>query len=154
MFDCHYLDNLKLYRIYYAIMFMNYELNQQNKAVNSKILAFRNDEKSFLMTLESFDGQSMLREKWEIILIDGLSCDNSRAIAQIYVNRDDNGRLLVNTYRIATCGWNIGIEDFSGRYIAITGGYSLMEKLISRKPRIFLADLYPIVVLHSKLVLP
>jgi len=94
----------------------------------SIILAFRNEAEFIELCLRSFDEQSLSREKWEILLVDGDSRDGSRKIAEEYVKRHPNSRLVDNPAKIATAGWNRGVEAASGKFYHIANGHSDTDK--------------------------
>ena len=72
-----------------------------SKPLFSIILAFRNEAKFLESCLRSFDEQTISRDKWEIILVDGCSNDGSRQIAEDYVGKHKNAKLVDNAGRIA-----------------------------------------------------
>lgn len=95
----------------------------------SVILAFRNEEAFLKTCLESFDNQVLGREKWEIILVDGNSTDNSKSIAEDYAREHANALLLSNPEMIATSGWNKGLEVARGKYYHIANAHSVTDEL-------------------------
>lgn len=99
-----------------------------NSPFFSIILAFRN-EKAFLEDcLDSFDRQTLPKEMWEIILVDGCSDDGSREIADNYVKTHHNAKLVDNPAMIATAGWNRGLQVALGKYFCLASGHSITDK--------------------------
>ncbi len=94
----------------------------------SIILVFRNEAKHLNACLSSFDGQSLSRDKWEIILVDSDSDDGSRAIAEEYVSKHQNSILLDNPEKTAAAGWNLGIKSSTGRYYYPASGHSINDR--------------------------
>ena len=103
-------------------------MNEVPKPFFSIILAFRNEE-SFLETcLTSYDEQTLSRDKWEVILVDGCSTDNSTEIAKNYITAHSNAKLVINPNKIATAGWNSGLKVASGKFYHIANAHSVTDK--------------------------
>ena len=98
------------------------------KPLFSVILAFRNESKFLDNCLRSFDEQTISRDRWEIILVDGCSDDGSREIAEDYVKKNENAKLLDNPKKVATAGWNMGVRESSGQYYYPASGHSENDK--------------------------
>lgn len=103
-------------------------MSESETPLFSVILAFRNEAAFLEDCLNSFDQQSLSKDMWEIILIDGCSNDGSRLIAERYVRNHSNSKLIDNPDKIATSGWNKGIEAASGKYFCLTSGHSITDK--------------------------
>jgi glycosyltransferase involved in cell wall biosynthesis len=77
----------------------------------SILIVVRNEEKHILPCIKSMEQQLALETKWELIIIDGMSEDNTVAIASQYLNTCDySWKILDNPKRILASGWNIGIK--------------------------------------------
>ena len=98
------------------------------RPVFSLILAFRNEGRFIEGCLKSLDDQTFPREKWEIILVDSCSDDGSRITAENYARRHRNCKLIDNPLKLATAGWNLGVEASSGRYYYPVSGHSINDK--------------------------
>jgi len=101
---------------------------QSGNIIFSLILVFRNEQKHLQACLDSLDNQTFPRENWEIILVDSNSVDGSREIAEEYMKRNDNCALLYNPAKLATSGWNLGIQMSSGRYYYPVSGHSITHQ--------------------------
>lgn len=97
------------------------------KPLFSIILAFRNESKFLESYLRSFDEQTISRDRWEIILVDGCSDDGSRELAEDYVKKNKNAKVLDNPKKVVTAGWNIGLREALGEYFHIANGHSITD---------------------------
>ena len=111
--------------------------NSSGKPVFSIILAFRNEVDFLEECLQSFDNQSLPRDEWEIILVDGFSQDGSEKIAREYCEQNDNSRYVTNPKKLATAGWNIGVGLSSGSYYFPASGHSVIDKDFLKGAKIF-----------------
>jgi glycosyltransferase involved in cell wall biosynthesis len=91
--------------------------NYTNKNLVSVITPNYNCVKYLVETIESVRAQTY--ENWEMIIVDDCSTDESREIAQKYVNKDNRIKLFCLEHRkgAASCR-NKGIELSNGEYIA------------------------------------
>lgn len=87
----------------------------------SALLVTRNEGEYFERALLSLINQTYPKERYEIIIIDGLSDDSTvnRADELInkYVTIGYNIRLIYNRKRILASGWNLGIQNAIGDYV-------------------------------------
>lgn len=102
--------------------------NSPGNLIFSIILAFRNEGDFLIKCLHSLDNQSLPRNEWEIILVDGQSSDGSEKIAREYCEKYDNSKYIINPKRLATAGWNMGVKLSSGKYYFPTSGHSIIDK--------------------------
>lgn len=100
-------------------------VDQKDKMLFSVILAFRNEAERLEECLRSLEAQSLPGNHWELILVDGCSEDGSRKIAEDFVLRNNNYRLLENPEKLAVSGWNIGISISRGKYYYPASGHSI-----------------------------
>jgi glycosyltransferase involved in cell wall biosynthesis len=114
--------------------------NNHIKKLFSIILAFRNEGDFLKKCLDSLDKQTLPRNEWEIILVDGESDDNSSEYAREYVDKFTNVKLLINENKIATSGWNIGLNEANGEYFCLAGGHSYYDKDYFSKAKRILTD--------------
>lgn len=117
---------------------------EKNEILFSVILAFRNEERYLELYLKSLDDQTLPRNRWEVIMVDGCSSDGSRSIAESYAAKHSNARLLENPKKIVTAGWNRGLESSKGRFYHIANGHSINDpnfmseamEILAREPEI------------------
>jgi glycosyltransferase involved in cell wall biosynthesis len=84
----------------------------------SVIVVMRNEEKYILKCIESIENQFDKNDKWELILVDGMSDDNTVKWAKEYLkNKNFNWKILQNPKKILASGWNIGIQNSTGSYV-------------------------------------
>ncbi len=85
----------------------------------SLIIPCYNEEKFIAQCLDSIIGQTYPKEKLEVLVIDGMSIDGTRAILKNYIVKYPFIRLLENRKKISPLGLNIGIKNAKGELIAI-----------------------------------
>jgi len=96
----------------------------------SFIIPFRNEEIFLGQTLESIMNQVLDGVKAEIILVDGMSTDASREIAERYLNISSNNLrflLLINTKKTAPTAFNLGIQSAKAPIIGFGGAHSIYK---------------------------
>lgn len=83
----------------------------------SVLIVVRNGSQDIIGALDSIAQQDY--SPLEVLVVDGLSDDNTKALAAEYAARHPNFalRVLDNPGRIQASGWNVGIRAASGNYI-------------------------------------
>jgi glycosyltransferase involved in cell wall biosynthesis len=100
----------------------------------SIIVAIRNEEKHIRKCLNSLISQTFPHDQYEIVVIDGISDDQTREIIHEFgTNYPDIIRIFDNPSRIASAGRNIGITNSKGKRICIFGGHSYADPKFLRK---------------------
>jgi len=91
----------------------------------SVIVAIRNEEQFIGKCLDSFIDQNLSHDKYEIIVVDGMSDDKTRKILSDYQLKYPNLiKVLDNPKKIQAVGWNIGRRKCSGKILQIFGGHA------------------------------
>lgn len=103
-------------------LIMGYRLN--NLPLISVIIPCRNEEKYIGECLISLLTQKNLKDNLEILIIDGMSTDTSRAIVNEISKSNPQVRLLDNPMHSTPYALNIGIEHAKGEFIAILGAHA------------------------------
>lgn len=83
----------------------------------SVICPIYNEEKYIGLFLESLLQQDYPKNDLEILLVDGMSKDKTRAIIQDYIKEYSFIRMIDNPKRIVPCAMNIGIDAAKGDII-------------------------------------
>ena len=78
------------------------------------VIPMRNEERLLAKCLDSVLANEYPRDRLEILVIDGMSVDGSRRIAEDYAQRHPCIRLLENPQQIQAAALNIGIREASG----------------------------------------
>ncbi|WP_455932012.1 glycosyltransferase, partial [Parvimonas micra] len=75
-----------------------------------------NEEKTLPSLFEDFKSQTYSHDEIEIILVDGISTDNTKEIMQTFKDNNDflEVKILDNPKKIQSAGWNIVIKNFMG----------------------------------------
>ena len=90
----------------------------------SLIIPVRNEAEHIERCLESVRSQTYPAELIEVIVVDGDSTDETRAIVRRVADHDPRIRLLDNPKRSGPHGLNIGLAAATGRYIGYIVGHS------------------------------
>lgn len=93
----------------------------------SVVIAMKNEEKSIQNCLNSFLNQTISKENYEIIIVDGMSEDKSVQVVRQFIdeNTDINIRLLLNPKRLQASGWNIGFKHSNAQYVVMMGAHTI-----------------------------
>ena len=92
----------------------------------SVILAVRNEESFIHKCLDSLINQDFSKDRYEIIVVDGMSDDKTRSIViQYKIKYPSLITVLDNPKKIQAVGWNLGIKKAKGKIIQIFGGHVL-----------------------------
>jgi len=83
----------------------------------SVIMPARNEAEFIERAIKSALNQDWPAEKMEILVVDGMSEDDTREIVQKMAKKDERIRLLDNPHKIVPSAMNIGIRVARGRYI-------------------------------------
>jgi dolichyl N-acetyl-alpha-D-glucosaminyl phosphate 3-beta-D-2,3-diacetamido-2,3-dideoxy-beta-D-glucuronosyltransferase len=92
----------------------------------SVIIPTRNEEKYIVACLDSLVLQTYPKDKFEVLLIDGLSNDKTIDLAKNYLEHL-NLRILCNLQEKHVVAFNYGIKEAKGKYFIILGGHSFVE---------------------------
>ncbi len=94
----------------------------------SVIVPCRNEEKFIANTLESLINQSFPIQDYEILVVDGLSEDNTQNIINNFLDKYSNLSLYINEKKITPSAMNIGIKNAKGEVIVICGAHAIYSK--------------------------
>lgn len=94
----------------------------------SIISPIRNEGKYLKVCLESMINQDYDRNRYEIIIVDGMSDDASRAIVQSYLQKYPTIRLLNNPQKIAPTALNLGLAEAKGDIFIRVDGHVILQK--------------------------
>ncbi len=84
----------------------------------SMLIVVRNAEFYIVKSIKSLIDQGFEKEKYEIIIVDGLSSDNTVKVAKKYLDENSiNYKILENKQKTLACGWNIGLKASEGEYV-------------------------------------
>lgn len=91
----------------------------------SIILPIRNEEQFITQTLSQLLNQSLDKDKYEIIVVDGESTDTTKALVDTFIenNKDIKISFLTNPKRLSSAARNLGIKHASGEYLLIVDGH-------------------------------
>jgi glycosyltransferase involved in cell wall biosynthesis len=93
----------------------------------SIVIPVYNEEHYIAQCLESLIKQDFPKEKFEILLVDGKSTDNTINIIESYLEQNKHIRLLNNPDKTTPKGMNIGIKSARGNIIIVTSAHALLQ---------------------------
>ena len=91
----------------------------------SIVLPIRNEQHHIIRCLDSILDNDYPQDKYEILVVDGMSTDQSREIVQTYSDRYSNVKLLDNPKKIRVTANNIGIRAAKGEIIISMDAHTL-----------------------------
>jgi len=94
----------------------------------SIVLPIRNEEDYIAGCLDSILDNDYPHKKYEILVVDGMSTDRTRAIMQEYTKRNSNIKLIDNPRRIRVTANNIGIRAAKGEIIISMDAHTLYAR--------------------------
>ncbi|MHA1800044.1 MAG: glycosyltransferase [Candidatus Helarchaeota archaeon] len=104
-------------------------MNDTEKPFVSIVLAVRNEEDTIKKCIEAILNQDYPHNCYEILVIDGLSEDDTQNIVLDLIKKNkDRIKLLMNQEKSAAFGRNIGILESKGEYVGILHGRGIVNK--------------------------
>jgi succinoglycan biosynthesis protein ExoA len=121
----------------------------------SIIIPVRNEERYITDTLNMLISQGYPKERFELLIVDGRSTDNTRQTVERFISghRDVSIRLLDNPGYLSSKARNIGIREAKGKLIGVIDGhvyipngqlFSSMESLKEKNNALCLARPAPL----------
>ncbi|MCR4766583.1 MAG: glycosyltransferase family 2 protein [Saccharofermentans sp.] len=99
------------------------------------IIAY-NEENFLPRLLEDIKSQEYPHEYTEVVLIDGMSQDKTKALMEAF-KAEDNGfynvQVLNNPKRIQAAGWNVAVDNFTGDVLSRIDAHTHIPSDFSRK---------------------
>lgn len=103
------------------------------------MIVVRNEENYIEPALRSFLDQDYPKDRYEIIIIDGMSEDNTiNKVKEVAEKYRKNGievdiRYFENPKKLLAAGWNIGIKEAKGEYVVRIDAHSQADKSLISK---------------------
>ncbi len=94
----------------------------------SVIIPCRNEEKHIKSCIEAVLLNDYGAENIEILVVDGMSDDNSRKIINEVIAKNPSIKLIDNAGKLTPLAFNLGIKNSTGDYIVIVGSRLIIEK--------------------------
>src|SRR5436853_2465195 len=98
-----------------------------DKPFVSIIVPCRNEERFIRACLDSMIGTDYPKDRLEVLVVDGISEDGTRAIIESYSKRNPFIRLLVNPWKITPVALNLGITNAKGDVIIWMSAHNRYE---------------------------
>lgn len=94
-----------------------------SKPFVSIVVGIRNEERYIVECIESLLNQDYPKEFYEIIMVDGMSTDNTQNLVRQYPVK-----FLLNEKKNVAAARNLGVKEAKGEYIAFTDGDCRADK--------------------------
>lgn len=94
----------------------------------SIIIPCRNEEKFIGKCLDSIIAQEYPKDKFEVLVVDGMSDDKTREIIKEYSKQHQYIKLLDNPRKIVPTALNTGIQNVQGEIIVRMDAHNIYEK--------------------------
>ncbi len=96
-----------------------------NMTYLSIVVPIRNEERFIRATLESLANQDYLKDRYEIIVVDGMSTDRSKDVVKEFMEDNPDVRVLLldNPGMLSSRARNIGIRKAKGSLIGVIDGH-------------------------------
>ena len=120
-------SGLNIYEVPISIASTSTTLTDDFEPFVSIIIPTRNEESNIGRCLASFVAQTYPKDKFEILIIDGLSKDRTLEIVDNY-HEKLNLRVISNPRVNHVYAFNSGIQESKGEYFIIVSGHSFVEK--------------------------
>ena len=98
------------------------------KHLVSVVVICRNEEKFIARCLDSIIGNDYPKDRMEVLVVDGMSDDQTRAIVNKYQKRLPFVHLLDNPRKFTPFAMNIGAQNANGDYIIFVGSHCTYGK--------------------------
>jgi glycosyltransferase involved in cell wall biosynthesis len=89
----------------------------------SMILPIRNESAFIARSIKAVLAQDYPRDRYEVVVADGMSTDDTRQIVELFQSKQPNLRLIDNPGRIVPTGLNAAIAQARGQIIARVDGH-------------------------------
>jgi glycosyltransferase involved in cell wall biosynthesis len=100
--------------------------NNISKPLVSLLVAVRNEENYIEGCLQSIINQDYPQGSLEVIIADGLSTDNTVSIINKLIDGRKNFKLIQNSGKIQSKGWNLAIDVSQGEVLSIVSGHIIL----------------------------
>lgn len=97
--------------------------NQQYVPYITVVMPVRNEARFISNTLDQLLSQDFPADRYEIIVVDGMSDDNTRDIVTEIAQKNHMLHLLDNPKRLSSAGRNIGFKKGKGDYFIVVDGH-------------------------------
>jgi glycosyltransferase involved in cell wall biosynthesis len=101
---------------------------EKDRPLVSIVIACRNEEKFIGKCLDSIIGQDYPKDKIEVLVIDGMSSDNTRGVVEGYTRDHPFVQLLENPKKLTPFAMNIGMKGSKGDVIILVNAHSILDK--------------------------
>lgn len=93
----------------------------------SLLVAMKNEERFIISCLESLFNQDYPADKMQVLVMDGMSTDNSWPVTEEFIDGKSMFCLLRNPKGIQSAAWNLGIERSHGDILTIVSAHSVLS---------------------------
>lgn len=93
----------------------------------SVIIPCRNEKAHISKCVQSLMKSNLAKEKFEVLVVDGMSDDGTREVVAELSKLNSNVLLLDNRMQLTPYAFNIGIVNARGKYVLITGARNVLQ---------------------------
>jgi len=113
----------------------------------SVLIVVRNEESYIIDCIKSIENQFVNTElNWELLIVDGVSEDNTISIAKSYLqSRDFSYSILSNPKKTLAPGWNIGIIESRGEFVVRPDAHATLHDSYINNGILFLRENHDII---------
>ncbi len=107
-----------------------------NEVLITAMVVVRNEENYIKISLKSLLEQDFPSNKYEVIVVDGMSTDNTmQSIKQVLEEYQGNTKvtILQNEKKLLASGWNMGIKNAKGTYVIRIDAHAKASKNFIQK---------------------
>lgn len=107
-----------------------------NEVLITAMVVVRNEENYIKISLKSLLEQDFPSNKYEVIVVDGMSTDNTmQSIKQVLEEYQGNTKvtILQNEKKLLASGWNMGIKNAKGSYVIRIDAHAKASKNFIQK---------------------
>lgn len=96
----------------------------------SVIIVFRDEENYIIECIQSIESQfEQTKLNWELILVDGDSKDDSKKLAEEYLQKKTFiYQIISNPQKTLATGWNLGIKAAQGKFVVRPDAHSKLHE--------------------------
>lgn len=93
----------------------------------SVVIPCRNEEKAIAQTVRAILASE--HKNLEVLVVDGMSTDATRAIVQGIIDEDPRVKIVDNPRQLTPFAFNLGIKHSTGEFVQIVGSRNVLEPL-------------------------
>lgn len=107
----------------------------------SVVIPCRNEEKNIEVCIQAIYANTLCeKEKVEVLVIDGMSDDNTRSVLENLIVSYPTLKIIDNPKKVTPVAFNLGVKNSAGKYVQIIGARQIVSKNYLEKAVKFLDE--------------